>query len=177
MITLRRVLSSPHEKATVWSSRGTRYRLEEWDKSGQLLTAIDREVEWFEPWTQPPARNAREQPPPSTAIDIEEDREGRLWSLVSVADEDWLPLPPGGGTSDGLTFTTMEQRNRLHDTMIEVIDPGSGRLLASARIDEHLLGFAGRGIVYSYIEDELGQRPRFVLQRLAFVSNEQGGTR
>jgi len=144
--------------------------LEEWDSSGRLLRTITREVEWFEPWFEPPAANAREQAPPPSPIGVYQDGEGLLWTLVHVADANWRPLPPGDVTEGGLTVTTMQQRNRLHDTMVEVIDPESGRLLSSLRLDAYVRGFAGRGIVYSYVEDELGEHPRFVLEQLELVA-------
>jgi len=172
VVTLRRVISPPTEVGSFWSLRGTQYQLEEWDSSGQLLRTINRNVEWFEPWFEPPARNAREQAPPPSPIGVYQDSEGLLWTLVHVADENWRPLPPGDVTEGGATITTMQQRNRLHDTIIEVIDPGLRRLVSSLRLDAYLRGFAGRGIVYSYVEDELGQHPRFVLHQLELVYNQ-----
>ena len=46
--------------------------------------------------------------------------------------------------------------SRVFDTMVEVIDPVSGSLVVSERVDPFLMGFLDDGHVAAYAEDAFG---------------------
>lgn len=112
VITLRRVLSRPTDRATFL----------ECPRDAVPARRMGRRSFCAGGWLQGSnqSTSAREAAPPSAAIGVEEDREGRLWTLTNVTDENWQPLPPGGVTASGGTITTMEQRNRRRRKMQRV---------------------------------------------------------
>jgi hypothetical protein len=170
-LALRRTLAASRDE-TFWAAHQQRYRIERWDADRGMLSAIEREVPWFEPYMR--SNGVAREAMPSPAIRaIQEDDAGLLWVLVSVADRNWQPLPPAR-EERGMTYTGSAQRNRLHDTIIEVIDPEARTVIASIRVDEHLAGFfPGPAIVFSYREDEDGH-PSYRVSRLRLTSNPKG---
>jgi hypothetical protein len=56
-------------------------------------------------------------------------------------------------TPEGVS--TDSDRNALLDTVVEVIDPEQGTVLASLRVEEALHGFAADGVAYSFSETEV----------------------
>ena len=166
-LSLARVISQVAPDGTVWSAPVNRYLLQQWNQGGELVSTIERSVDWFPPWeSQGIAREVRPKP---VVVAVDQDVEGRLWIYLQVADLNWQPMPPARTTPGGHTYTSDAQRNALFDTMVEVIDPASQEVLASARLEESPIGLAAPGILYSYTEDEFGH-PRYILRRVRLVS-------
>lgn len=159
-----------------WAAHSQRYLLERWDRELRVpVQVIEREVPWFEPYEEYGGSVLEVRPNPFLRA-IQEDEDGRLWVLISVADENWEPMPPAQVT-DGMRVISDAQMNRLHDTVIEVIDPEMGAILAAHRVDELLSQwFAGPGTVYSYAEDEVGH-PWYRIYRLRLVTASEEGER
>jgi hypothetical protein len=136
----------------IWSSHFFEYVLEKWSKDGTLTRTLRRDVDWVRP------RDARTGAPGSTILAIWEDREGLLWVMIQVPDQRYAQNharleDPGDGMGKRIRG---RDRNGLRDTIIEVIDPRAGRLLATRRFDEHMNGLGGAAPVYSYNEDPQG---------------------
>ena len=126
----------------VWAAYQNRYEVELWDTAGRRLRRLARDAEWFDIYRSDEfsARNRRhllrerergnrlapslQYPPRVTAL--EQDGRGRLWTLVSVAPE-----------------KPEDRRN----TIVEVIDPAAGRIVASRRFPMAVAGFAAPGLV------------------------------
>ena len=124
---------APGQDGTVWAMAPARYILERWDPStGERLQSTRIPSDWFresiEPYTDEMVR-----PPPRVA-GLWEDEDGLVWTIVQDADADWEPSPRAN------EHRPVERRewDRLHDWVIEVVDPGSGRVLASRRFSETL---------------------------------------
>lgn len=161
----RTIGPSRSNASSVWSARINEYLVERWDTSGRLHESLRRDPEWFRPWTRPAAGlvGVTRQVPSVTALF---ERGDSLWVLVRVDDAGWKPMPPVPvpGMSDAF-YTPDSFRDSLFDTLIEVLHVSSGRLLASQRVPQHLLGFAADEHAFSYEEDEHGN-PRYVVWRL-----------
>lgn len=167
-LTLRRVLSPSDAAGRFWASYINQYHLTEWSSAGEPLRHIERRTDWFQPWERHEA-TALEKRPNSEVLSIDADEAGRIWVLLRVAGERWHPMQPAR-VDGGMEFTSTEQDDTIYDSRIEVLNPVTGEVLASTRFGENLRQFAGPGVVYSYLEDELGN-PRYRLSRLKLIPN------
>ncbi len=138
----------------LWLAHLNRYEVELWDVEGRLLRTLVRDAAWFRPWDRPaPGAPFAARPKPAI-VSIREDPQGRLWIVASVADTNWKKgrVGHGGGRP-------VEEMTRRFDTVVEVIDPETGHLLASAR---------DPGIPPTFITADLVFRP---------VESRDGGAR
>ncbi|TVP43049.1 MAG: 6-bladed beta-propeller [Gemmatimonadales bacterium] len=134
-------------RETAWATPHTEYRLEEWSWEGRRLRTLVRNAPWLtrdgdlllspdgvpNPWVRA----------------IREDREGRLWVVALVPGTDW---ESGVGPQEQFTgevLTGINNMERAFDTIIEVIDPDSGRILGSQRLSMPVQGFVDDGRVYA----------------------------
>lgn len=138
----------------VWAAQKNRYLVELWDLSGQLHRVLERDARWFRPWeTDPPISPDHAPDPRLQAIEI--DSAGRLWILAMVADPHYRDALIRRDGPRGPRYEFTEQ-DRVFDSIIEVIDPVSGRLLSSLRVPQVLHNFAGPGLVFGSREDADG---------------------
>jgi hypothetical protein len=148
-------------RSSIWAIARFPYRIEEWSSEGQLLRTIDRDADWF------PVRAAREEanraPEPILAA-VHEDRAGKLWTLAVTPDPRWKG-PIFGKTDSSGGKPLPPNWNEIFDSVIEVIDPSNGQLLASRRFSERLYAFPTMDLLYSIREDENGERSIDVWRR------------
>lgn len=158
-------IAAADDGRSIWVWWWRPYRIERWDtQTGTLVDVIERDVAWF------PAEATTTAPPnvepPSTTLGAAvQDDDGLLWVLIHAASSDWTPLEPVR-TPSGETYTSNAQNNLLYDSIIEVLDPATGGLVASGRFAGRIAGFVGPGRVYQAAEDEVGN-PRYDLYRLS----------
>lgn len=132
--TMRRIAIGPD--GTIWTMAvlGS-WRVERWDTTGASLGEMVREPAWFPPYDsyQPPAPGV---PPQPALQSFWFDSAGRLWVLGKAADPAWADgvgaLDARGG-DEGTSVIT--DPDRVYDTVLEVIDPATGELLATTRLD------------------------------------------
>ncbi len=152
---VRRVLA-PASDTTFWAAPAHRYRLEEWTVTGRRLRVIERTVPWFPPRERDEMWDGRGGPPPPVVAELFLDPEtGLLWTRVMVPDGDYEESQ--GAVGGGLL--TLGDLDELYDFVIEVLDPGTGRLLASRTSDrqaESVTGFLRPGLAYRIEETALG---------------------
>lgn len=155
----------------IWAAHFTQYVVEHWTSDGTLRESLGRSVPWFEPWIQPDARIGEAPPQPRlTSIACESPR--RLWITALVADNHWKT---GLGVRRGErgNALTVADPNRYYDTVLEVIDPVSGTVLASRRVDEALYELFVPGYAWA-------ARPRrdstrqFEIWRVQFLPQMEG---
>lgn len=138
-------------RSSVWAASLNRYRLEEWSIDGRLLRRIERSPEWFRPWDSPRwAVGGQERPKPEVR-GIQATNDGKLWVVITVPRADWRPerrrlLDRGGEPMAHLPGMLWRQV----DTIVELIDISSARVVGSARVTGALLGFAGAQRVFSH---------------------------
>ncbi|CAN5855301.1 hypothetical protein BH23GEM9_BH23GEM9_18570 [soil metagenome] len=146
------------ELTSFWAAHTTRYIVERWGLAGHKILELHRNVSWFQPHD---GRDANTPAPRPRISALWEDRSGLLWILIVVADRHYqrnhAVLPTSSG---GMTAVSPAAQHTLHDTILEVVDPRTGVLLASHRYDPSLFPVTGGGVLYIYREDEFG-RPRY----------------
>jgi hypothetical protein len=96
-----------------------------------------------------------DNPPQPELQDVHLDDHGYLWTATLVAGQSWeLALGPRINTPEGPTYR-MGAFEDIYDTLVEVIDPTGGRLLASQRIPQLLIGFLEDDYVAALHTDSL----------------------
>lgn len=144
---------SPASDSSAWSAHRVRYAIEEWTVDGTMVRELTRDVPWF-----PPAEHAGfvdATSPPNVELGlIHADRAGRLWVVLQVPDPRWeesLVMRPDPYGRERLVPGNPRQ---YQDSVIEVIDPETGRIVARARTDHRIRGFVEDGLVYTYEETD-----------------------
>jgi hypothetical protein len=125
---------SAGRNGTIWLGRTNRYLVQQYDSTGSLLRTIRSAPDWHEPWTEVPSQGPDVLRPVPFLRAIREDADGLLWLVFHVPQTDWSPrrAPSRAEPRHGMPMT---EWNQYVDTLIEVIDPRSGRLLATRRFD------------------------------------------
>ncbi len=140
-----------------WAARvNHRYELRRYDAAGQLSATLTPAAEWFPAWAPEPGvvtdpRRARPRPRLSG---LTLDAQGRIWVTATVADAHWA------ATSRGSAPPGREARNLMpevsdwadyYDSVIEVVEPGSGAILASRRHSGVIGGATAAGLLWDYV--------------------------
>lgn len=134
------------EGGGVWAAHPTEYRLEHWDDQGQLVTQLVRNADWF-----PPHDNygvLSPDRPPEPRIVAVRVIDGNVWVVIHVGSAEWRRWIRRRRGRDGV-YWEAEAYERVYDTVIEVIDPTRGSLIASTRFEHLPLGFLDAAHVYS----------------------------
>jgi len=121
-----------------WTVAPNRYELELWHESGELVRRlVVADSPWFEEWTGQEGAHA----PLTDIFALEEDEDGLLWVTAKVPSEDWesydgeIPsvIPRNMPPALAAYFA-----NRW-DTLIEVVDPAAGRVVARTRFEDNVI--------------------------------------
>lgn len=137
-----------------WAAWFNAYELELWDTEGRLIQSLVRNAEWFVPWTDtfiPERRVPGKREPMLVGIGVIGG--GLLAVSVYVPRDRSMQYPsaqPLVDASEPGFFSS------LYDTVIEIIDPDHGSLVATKRFDGAVRGFAGLNLVTRTIENESG---------------------
>jgi len=129
---------------SIWSAHVTRYRIDLFDPERQLVRHFHRRVDWFQPWTREPSGSFRSRPPLPRVANIAFSDEGYLQVYLLVPDSEWTPPSP-----DNPIGVTPEGFSRHFDTLVEVIDPSSGDILATERFDDRVSPTSTGAFAYS----------------------------
>jgi hypothetical protein len=139
----------------VWAAHPTKYVFELWAFSGQKIRELERNVSWFRPHNGSNGDNPN-APPNPLIMDLRMDSTGKLWVIAHVADENWTS---GLGNVRGLydrQVRGVADANKYWDSIIEVIDPVAGTLVASQRFDQLLRWIDESAYARAYREDATG---------------------
>jgi hypothetical protein len=127
-----------------WAAHRDRYEIELWSSSVQHIRTIRRRVSWFPPGTRDQLLVADEGRPGTRIESVEQDSVGRLFVVISTAVAGWQPTFWQG--QDRPSERPVPPHATLHpffDTILEVIDPAAGTVLASERTTGRLLPVRG----------------------------------
>lgn len=117
-------LARGHNQSIWWAQRA-RLRFEEWSIDGTRLQVIGGTPDWF-----PPVLEISDGPPASSVRDVIVDRDGRIWVLSRVADDDWRQGRDGAGR--------IIDRNVYSDLRLDVFDPSDRTWAGPIVFDEPL---------------------------------------
>jgi hypothetical protein len=133
-----------------WSADIVRYRLSLWTRDGTLSQSLERHPTWFS-GVSPYGIGTPTTPPPPAITAIQEDGSGRLWVFIQVAGPRWRSAWPqiGRGTHEVASRTIAFEK--LFRTIVEVIDPKEGRVVARRSFDDWFVAGlpTGRSAIYS----------------------------
>jgi hypothetical protein len=107
-----------------WAGYRGDYRIERWDREGNLLEVFLREANWFS--YDPDNDERRATVPQARLTGLFEDEDGLLW--VHVTSRRFIPREQGTGLRSDPDPAT-------RGSIIEVLDPKAGTLVASSRVD------------------------------------------
>jgi hypothetical protein len=147
------------DSTAVWSARGTAYELDLVSRDGRILKHIQRDVPWFPAHTGPTTLPWIERPKPRIhSIYVDDD--GRLWLLIRRASRTWEPRTLGPRRTDRPISPTnlpgAVEANRSFEGVIEVLDPTTGRLIASRDVDGNVVELTSTGMACEFVEDADG---------------------
>ena len=148
----------------LWSAYWTgRYRLEHWDSSGKLLTTIERDADWYPPYTQILAATP-DRAPQAQLQGMAVDARGRIWTLLRRPAPRWRDgVSAAPRRVEGALAYRVD--DRAWASVLEVIEPATGRLVASTVLDGLFDYVVGPGLIGAYREDASGI-PRIELWRV-----------
>jgi hypothetical protein len=111
---------------------------------------LQRSPSVLEPWTDRGESTTKPEPQ-SSLVAIHEDADGFLWVILQVPDPLWRASLEPLRTPEG-TVIGSKDRGKTYDSIVEVIDVDRHTVVASARLDMELHGFAGDGYVFGFSE-------------------------
>lgn len=132
----------------VWAGRHDRYEIEYWSLSGVHRTTLDRKTSWFPDREDEGSRDSWQMPIQPRIRDLYRDPDGRLWVIAVAARPGWQPSPQNWGG--------IETDEQNLETIIEVIDPQEGVLVARERFAWIGWSFTDDGDIVTYHHDRDG---------------------
>jgi hypothetical protein len=154
-----------------WTARLSSYVLEEWDANGNRTRRIDRRVPWFQPYDRSP-RVTPDTAPAPVLRDFLFRSDRLLWVMINYPADDYARYLEASQLTSDIVGYRMTRADKLRNTVVEVIDIESGRVLVTRRFSPMFLGFLDDHHVYSYAEDDLGAG-RYDVWRIEFTINSR----
>lgn len=145
----------PSRSGGFWAAHHVEYEFALWSATGQLIRHYERANDFFRP-------NERFRftlkPTPPRISTIWEDAAGLVWITIQVpvSQKEWEAGLGKPVTRRGRTWYPSVLRGRLFHTLIEVMDPRTGRLLVSRRFPFYAIAATDAGEYAAYRQDEDG---------------------
>ncbi len=133
---------------TLWATRIDRYAIDVLSLDGDHLRTLIRRAPWFPDRERTPSGPWGTYLPPPYMEDLSFDADGNLWVVMVLGRPEWVP--------DKQVDYVSGARREYWRTLIEVLDPKSGRLIARTFMDQFCDGFTEPGVIYTHREDEQG---------------------
>lgn len=158
------VAAPSRDAGLLWIGELMSHRIELWDiAEGMLVDSLVSVPQWFTPVREEPkprggSESYTRRQPAASLRDLFEDEEGRLW-LVSQIPRPGLQVPQD---PDGALPPVQD----AFHSVIEVVDPHSGLLIAECRIAGFVQGFPRPRVASLYIEGPNGE-PNVIMVSLA----------
>jgi hypothetical protein len=159
----RRFVTASVQPGTFWSHPINAYVLEKWDTAGKLERRISViGSPWFRSWADRSRTTASPlyvRPVPELRS-LFEDQQRRLWVTGVVAAADWheeappeVRLPTDNRGRLPAEHALPRILDGKYTTQVDVLDPASRRVVATARFEHVVLHDMGDGYFYSIRED------------------------
>jgi len=160
-------------RGTIWAADADRYVVNEWSMEGQELRTFFRSVVWMPPVEVRSAGVFGERPN-AHVVALVEDESRRLWVFSRVPATDWQSALGPATVSRGRASFPRRDQGRLFDTMVDVIDLGSDRLIVSERVAGNVrFVLSPDPIVVRYREKEDGT-PLLDVLRISMQATDPG---
>lgn len=135
----------PSTAGRFWAGQRLNYIIEEWTADGEKTRELVRRASWF-PHRSEPYTSIAEGPAPQLRK-LLQDESGRLWTLSAIPDERWRStVVEGEPDAHGNRLSVLDP-HRWNDSVIEVIDPNRGEVVASLRLDPYFAFLLDPGYV------------------------------
>ena len=156
--------SAPNE---FYALNGSTYVIDRWASSGELKQSISVKAPWFIPaLPRGPATTA----PPAILTGIAPSGAGHLWVTGEIPTAEWQReewravtvqgsrivaiLPPGSPAGRRIGASTVADirpadREKMYTSIVDAVDPTTGRILASTRFEGEVLYLMRSGHVYA----------------------------
>lgn len=147
-------LVAPASNGGFWTLRPNGSRLRRYSAAAVLERSVDVASDWFLPWTERIEDEGRSVSPRPRHVGIHDVGDEKIVLLSWVADTEWTaqPVAPTAGYNP-----LARDLNLYYDTIVELIDGRSGRVLQKRRFAEAFATVSGPGnFVYSAFEDSDG---------------------
>jgi hypothetical protein len=144
-----RVIAAARDSQHVWVGHKLRYAIEKRTLTGELVQILERDAEWFRP-SAFMTKVTPDDPPTARMLGIWEDQRGLLWVHTITADGRWPQALGHIQGIDGQQRYVLTSRDLYTDTRVEIIDPRTGELVATAKFDTEMPTFT-RGPVLARV--------------------------
>ncbi|MGD8363064.1 MAG: hypothetical protein PVJ04_16680 [Gemmatimonadota bacterium] len=147
------------DHGSLWTVPRKEYSVRKWAFSGAPLARLDRKPAWFPGESRFGPGGPNLEPPPNTN-GLMADSLGRIWTFVNVPREEeawratWAHVPPD--YSGPLDQRDAPEPEELWSTIVEVMEPGSGRVFARGEMDDVVLAVLADRTLAVYRENEEG---------------------
>ena len=156
--------TTPGKDSTFWSSDILRYRISHFSNDGTLIGTIERTPSWF-PVPSVDNMGTPTAPPPPKIFAIWQAPDGLLWVFGRVAGKQWQQGWPKLAPSAKRLSVLAMHFDKLFGTTIEVLDPVTRNVIATAPLDEYITNVLPNGNVAVYSVDSAGA-PHLAIRRL-----------
>ncbi len=163
---------APRNQTSFWSLHGTDYRIDLWNTSGRLIESLYRDAPWFERRTM--RSSAHLTPPPGELKGLAADPDGLLWVLLSIADPEWMGYDFPAVESGSYPGRNRHLEDGVYDSVLEVVDPSLGAVIARAQYDDYFSGFAGPKVVIHY-DGSSNNAGAYTVLRLSLIRADKAG--
>jgi hypothetical protein len=148
--------ASVGRRGTIWSAFVDSYVIEEWSDEGQKLRTFVRSVPWM-PAVVARSDGAFGQVPNARIVALVEDESERLWVFSRVPSSEWRTALGPPRVAGGRTSFPQRDQGRLLDSMVDVIDLRSNRLLFTTRVNGNIrFVLSSEPTLAQYREDDDG---------------------
>jgi hypothetical protein len=156
-----------HSSLGFWAAGYTRYRIDRYDFTGRHLQTLVREPRWYREWSSPVSGRGRGEPM-TNILDVQEDEQGRLWVISRKADPNWRSSISRTTGVHGASLG-VDSYTGYFNTVIDVIDPATASLIATAEWEGYVVRFVGPNTV-AICDDSTGE-PRISVWVLALEAS------
>lgn len=140
-----------HDTTTVWSAYRTQYVIDLYDiRTGSKIKEITRSTPWFPPNFKPLKGRVEPDKPEPFLAGIQEDHNGLLWVLLYVPDPNWQTAVRADREHEA--HPSIIDNNAYLDTVLEILEPVSGRILGSKTFDEVFTHIVQPGLLARVVE-------------------------
>ena len=142
-LLLRRLASTGGP--SFWAAPINEWRLERWTFDGHRVAELVGEREWFDPWVHRSRVRSLDRAPETFTVGLAADTLG-VWMLFGIAAPEWKEALDT--LRDPMGYRMIRPGGRYHDTVLELVDPVRGTLVASTRLEGSWSGFVGPGRIW-----------------------------